>query len=236
MSTKEYKKLIIIPAYNEAKNLIDLIKEIESVAKDYDYIIINDCSTDNTSIVCEENKCHCRNLPTNLGIGGAVQTRYIYAMENNYDIAVQVDGDGQHNPEYLQEMFATLEDNHADMVVGSRFIENEGFQSSFMRRIGIGYFTGLIKIVTGENITDPTSGFRMIGRDLIREFAKDYPIDYPEPESVVEAIKSGYRVKEIPVMMKERQGGESSINKSKSVYYMIKVSLAILFECIRRHK
>ena len=173
------------------------------------------------------------NLPINLGIGGAVQTGYIYARDNGYDIAVQMDGDGQHDAGFIQEMAAHLEQNNADLVIGSRFIKKEGFQSSRLRRAGILYFTWLIKLCTGHTITDPTSGYRMAGRRVIEMFAQDYPKDYPEPETVVKILRHGFQVEEIPVIMRERQGGVSSISMIKSVYYMLKVTLAILIERMR---
>lgn len=228
------KKLIIIPAYNEAENIERTIAAIKQEANDFDYIIINDCSTDNTLNICRQNKFNVIRLPINLGIGGAVQTGYKYALQNNYDLAVQVDGDGQHDPAFLKIMSSYLEKEKCDMVIGSRFINKEGFQSSGTRRIGIKYFTILIKLVTGEKITDPTSGLRMVNRDIIEMFASDYPKDYPEPESVVAILRKKKKVKEIPVVMKPREGGVSSISPKKSIYYMIKVTLAILIECIRK--
>lgn len=228
------KKLIIIPAYNEAANIENTIRNIEINAPDFDYVIINDCSTDDTKAVCEKNKFNMIDLPINLGIGGAVQTGYRYGWNKGYDIAVQVDGDGQHDPAFLDEMAAYLSGNHLDMVIGSRFINKEGFQSSGTRRLGIKYFTILIKILTGVKITDPTSGLRMVNRDVMQLFAYDYPKDYPEPESVVAILRRGKKVEEIPVIMKERQGGVSSISPKKSIYYMIKVTLAILIERIRK--
>ena len=228
------KKLIIIPAYNEEANIEKTVRAILRESSGFDYIVINDCSKDNTREICEKNGFNIVNLPINLGIGGAVQTGYKYAMEYGYDIAVQVDGDGQHDPAFLEEMANVLEKENLDMVIGSRFIDKEGFQSSVMRRLGIKYFTVLIKILTGKTITDPTSGLRMIGRNIIKLYAKDYPKDYPEPESVVSVLRKGMKVKEIPVVMKSREGGVSSINPTKSVYYMIKVTLAILVERIRK--
>lgn len=228
------KKLIIIPAYNESESIESTIKEIKLQAKDFDYVIINDCSTDATKAICENNGYNIINLPINLGIGGAVQTGYRYGYNEGYDLAVQVDGDGQHNPEFLEKMAEYLEKEHADMVIGSRFIEKEGFQSSGTRRIGIKYFTVLIKVLTGEKITDPTSGLRMVGRDVMKIFAYDYPKDYPEPESVVAILRQGKKVKEIPVIMRARNGGVSSISLKKSIYYMVKVTLAILIERIRK--
>lgn len=227
------KKLIIIPAYNESANIEKTVSEIEKNAPEFDYVIINDCSSDNTKEICEKNHFNLVNLPINLGIGGAVQTGYRYGWRNGYDIAVQVDGDGQHDPKFLQTMAEYLEKNDLDMVIGSRFIEKEGFQSSGTRRLGIKYFTVLIRLLTGKKITDPTSGLRMVNRDVMELFAYDYPKDYPEPESVVAILRRGKKVQEIPVIMKERQGGVSSISPKKSVYYMIKVTLAILIERIR---
>lgn len=229
------KKLIIIPAYNESENIENTVRDIQKKAPDFDYVIINDCSGDKTREVCEANNFNIVNLPVNLGIGGAVQTGYKYACKYGYDIAVQVDGDGQHDPAFLNEMADTLIKEDADMLIGSRFLEKEGFQSSKIRRVGISYFTWLIKILTGKKITDPTSGLRMINRKLIEIFAESYPRDYPEPESVVHVIKLKKKVVEIPVVMRERQGGSSSIRFFSSIYYMIKVTIAILTEKMRRH-
>ncbi|HHJ5810305.1 TPA: glycosyltransferase family 2 protein, partial [Streptococcus pyogenes] len=221
-------KLIIIPAYNESSNIVNTIRTIESDAPDFDYIIIDDCSTDNTLAICQKQGFNVISLPINLGIGGAVQTGYRYAQRCGYDVAVQVDGDGQHNPCYLEKMVEVLVQSSVNMVIGSRFITKEGFQSSFARRIGIKYFTWLIALLTGKKITDATSGLRLIDRSLIERFANHYPDDYPEPETVVDVLVSHFKVKEIPVVMNERQGGVSSISLTKSVYYMIKVTLAIL--------
>lgn len=229
------KKLIIIPAYNEAENIKKTITTIQNNAKGFDYVIINDCSTDQTRSICEKEKYNIVNLPINLGIGGAVQTGYKYAYNHGYDVAVQVDGDGQHDPEFLDTMAEYLMDKKLDMVIGSRFIEKKGFQSSSARRLGIKFFTGLIKCMTGKVITDPTSGLRMVGRNVMELFASDYPRDYPEPESVVAILRRNMKVEEIPVIMKEREGGVSSISLKKSIYYMIKVPLAILIECIRKY-
>lgn len=228
------KKLVIIPAYNEQGGIEKVVRDVEKHAPDFDYVIINDCSTDNTLEVCKKNGFHVVNLPVNLGIGGGVQTGYVYAFRNGYDLAVQLDGDGQHNAKYLDAMAGMLCKERLDMVIGSRYIKKEGFQSSGIRRLGIRYFTALIKLVTGEKITDPTSGMRMAGRDVIEIYAKNYPKDYPEPESVVAVLKKGKRVAEIPVQMNARESGVSSISPRKSVYYMIKVSLAILMASVRR--
>ncbi|MBS5763533.1 MAG: glycosyltransferase family 2 protein [Faecalimonas umbilicata] len=228
------KKLIIIPAYNEQESIKKTVEDIIKNAPEFDYIVINDCSTDRTKEICETEKFNVVHLPVNLGIGGAVQTGYLYAARNGYDIAVQVDGDGQHDPKFLSKMAEFIEAEHADMVIGSRFINREGFQSSGARRVGIKYFTMLIKLLTGAKITDPTSGLRMVNREIIEFFAEEYPKDYPEPESVVAILRRKKKVLELPVIMRERSGGVSSISMKKSVYYMIKVSLAILIERIRK--
>lgn len=226
------KKLAVIPAYNEAGNIERTVKDITENAPSFDYIIINDCSKDETAEICNRNHFHMINLPVNMGIGGGVQTGYLYALRNGYDIAVQFDGDGQHNAAYLEEMAELLEKEQLDMVIGSRYITKEGFQSTGMRRVGIRFFTGLIKLLTGKKITDPTSGMRMINRETIKIFAEKYPRDYPEPESVVTLLRKGKKVKEVPVLMRERKEGVSSISPVNAVYYMIKVSVAILIAAL----
>lgn len=234
MKTDHEKKIVIIPAYNEEENIVDIVEEIRAAAPDFDYLVVNDHSKDDTLRLCIENGIDVIDLPINLGIGGAVQTGYKYAYINDYNYAVQLDGDGQHDPSYLNEMYKRIVDDNADMVIGSRFIEKKGFQSSVTRRFGIRFFTTLIKILTGAVITDPTSGFRMVNRGIIEKFSRDYPRDYPEPESVVSVLKDGKTVIEMPVEMRERHGGVSSINIKRSVYYMIKVTIAMIMERIRR--
>lgn len=228
------KKIVIIPAYNESASIVNTVKDIKENAPDFDYVVINDRSKDNTYNICVENGINVVNLPLNLGIGGAVQTGYWYAFENGYDIAVQFDGDGQHDAKYLDEMAKYLVDNNADMVIGSRFIEKKGFQSSSTRRFGIKYFSALIKILTGKRITDPTSGYRMCNRKVIEMFANNYPKDYPEPETTTSILRNRMNVMEIPVVMRAREEGVSSISPKKSIYYMIKVTLAIIIERTRK--
>lgn len=227
------KSLVIIPAYNEEQSIQHTVDSIMKYAPEFDYVIINDCSTDSTRKICEDNGYNIVNLPVNLGIGGAVQTGYKYAEANDYEYAIQVDGDGQHDPRFLKMMLEYIQQEKADMVIGSRFIDKEGFQSSGPRRVGIKYFTWLIQILTGTKVTDPTSGLRLINKAIIHMFALDYPKDYPEPESVVAVLKKKKTVKEVPVIMCERAGGVSSISPQKSIYYMIKVTIAILMEKIR---
>ncbi|RHP35009.1 glycosyltransferase family 2 protein [Lachnotalea sp. AF33-28] len=228
------KKLAIIPAYNESMNITKTVEDILNNAPGFDYVIVDDCSTDATRSVCRERGFNLLHLPANLGIGGAVQTGYQYARDFGYDIAVQFDGDGQHSAAYLETMVKELKEKQLDMVIGSRFIRKEGFQSTAFRQLGIRYFSLLIRAVTGHTITDPTSGMRMVNRDLIEFFAVDYPKDYPEPESVSAVLRNGKRVGEVPVIMRQRAGGVSSISPSRSIYYMVKVTLAILMVLLRR--
>lgn len=228
------KKLVIIPAYNEQGSIVRTVADIKENAPEFDYIVVNDCSTDDTLKVCEENNIKCLKLPINLGIGGAVQAGYLYGFREGYDLAVQFDGDGQHSAVYLEDMAKQLQQQAADMVIGSRFITNEGFQSSAVRRLGIKHFNILIKLLTGQNITDPTSGMRMVNRDVMELFSEDYPKDYPEPESVVHIISRGKKIIEIPVLMNERSEGVSSISPQKSIYYMIKVTVAMIIARLKR--
>ena len=228
------KKLVIIPAFNEEGNLEKTIRDIKENAPGFDYVIINDCSTDGTLAMCRRHGFSYLNLPVNLGIGGAVQTGYRYAYYHGYDIAVQFDGDGQHSASYLPEMVEQLEETGSDMVIGSRFITKEGFQSSSLRRLGIRYFTLLIRILTGKKITDPTSGMRMINRKLMEKFTEEYPKDYPEPESVVTILSEKHQVTEMPVIMNEREEGNSSISLRNGAYYMVKVSFAMVIARMKR--
>lgn len=222
------KCLIIIPAYNEAANIEKVINNIVQNYPQYDYVIINDGSTDKTAEVCANAGYQVLSLPINMGIGGAVQTGYRYAKKNNYDAAVQIDGDGQHDVAFLEDMLKLLESGEADVVIGSRFVQREGFQSSQIRRVGIRFLSILARILTGVQIRDITSGYRVVNRRFIEIYANDYPADYPEPEAMIIAAVHGGRIKEYPVIMRERENGTSSITFKKSVYYMIKVTLAML--------
>lgn len=221
------KTLIIIPAYNEAGNIVKFIGTLRNDYPQYDYVIINDGSEDNTGKICAERGYNVVNLPINLGIGGAVQTGYKYAYKHDYDVAVQMDGDGQHDPQFLDGMLKLIESGQADIVVGSRFVNKEGFQSSATRRTGINILSFLGWIFTGVRLKDITSGYRMVNKHMIKIYANDYPADYPEPEAMVMASVHGCKLVEYPVVMRERESGKSSINLKKSVYYMIKVSLAM---------
>lgn len=223
------KVLVIVPAYNEEQNILKTIRDIQkSGPESIQYLVINDCSTDKTKSVLRQAEANYLDLPINLGIGGGVQTGYRYALEYGYDIAIQFDGDGQHDAQYLQNLIAPIERGEADVVIGSRFLEKEGFQSTGLRRLGINFLSGLIHLLCGVKVRDVTSGMRAVNRSMIERFAADYAQDYPEPEAILAAGLAGAKIVEVPVRMRERQGGVSSINPVRSVYYMIKVSLALI--------
>ncbi|MCL2627440.1 MAG: glycosyltransferase family 2 protein [Oscillospiraceae bacterium] len=226
------KTLIIIPCYNERDTISELCKEVCSKTN-HDIIVINDCSTDDSKSILQKGNIPHLNLPINLGIGGAVQTGYRFAIRNNYDIAVQLDGDGQHDPDWIDKVIAPIIQGVADLTIGSRYIDKAGFQSTVIRRVGIRFFTVLIYCLSGKKITDATSGFRAANRKTMQLFTKYYAADYPEPESNMHAIKNKLRVCEVPVKMRERQGGKSSISAIKSVYYMLKVSIGIIISVIK---
>ena len=222
------KIIIIIPAYNEEDNIEKVLSNLINNYPQYDYVVINDCSRDNTKDILKTKNYNYIDLPINLGIGGGIQTGYIYAFENDYDIAIQMDGDGQHDPKYFEEAIKLIEENRADIVIGSRFIDKEGFQSSFIRRMGIRFLSNLIKQVSGADIKDVTSGYRIVNRKFIKIYADDYAQDYPEPEAIINAKLNSANILEIPVIMSDRNSGKSSISPMKSIYYMIKVSVAII--------
>ena len=231
------KILLIVPAYNEQYNILKTVNSIDKCKIKVDYIVINDGSKDETGKVCEENNINHINLIHNLGIGGAVQTGYKYALENDYDIAIQFDGDGQHNIKSVVDLIEPIIKEKYDMVIGSRFIEAKGnFKSTKIRQVGIKVISFLIKLCTGKTVFDTTSGYRACNKRVIREFALNYPTEYPEPISTVWLIKNKYRVKEVPVEMRERELGQSSIRTWKSVYYMINVMLSIIILSIRGYK
>lgn len=222
------KILIIIPAFNEALNISGVITKLQNVAPDISYVIVNDCSTDNTAEICMKNNYNYISLPVGLGIGGGVQAGYKYALRNNYDIAVQMDGDGQHDAEYILDIIQPILDNKVDIVIGSRLITGIGFQPTKLRRLGINYLSWLIRMCCGANIKDVTSGFRAVNKKFIRIYASEYSQDYPEPEAIITSTFHNGRIMEVPVIMHERTSGKSSINIWKSIYYMIKVSIAII--------
>ena len=238
---KQDKILLIIPAYNEEKSILKTVNTILDYNKknntNYDYIVINDGSKDNTEEILVKNKLNHIRLVQNLGIGGAVQTGYKYAVLNDYDIAIQYDGDGQHDVSYVKDIIKPIIDGEANMVIGSRFVDNklDGFKSSTARRAGIKLISGFIKLLTFKRVCDPTSGFRACDKKIIEFFSKNYPIEYPEPVSEVTLLKKKYIVKEVPVKMKERQAGKSSIHAWKNVYYMINVFISMFIESLKRY-
>jgi len=228
--------LIIVPAYNEAEGIARVVNEIRTRAPYADVLVVNDGSRDATGRLAEEAGALVIHLSTNLGIGGAVQTGYRYAAENGYRYAAQIDGDGQHNPADFGRLLDTLRASGADMIVGSRFLTGEGFQSTFARKVGIDLLAGLVSGLIGRKVTDPTSGYRVCGRRTIELFARDYPTDYPEVEALVLMDNCGLSFVETPVVMSARKTGKSSISALKSVYYMIKVTLAVFMTRSRKNK
>lgn len=227
------KILTIVPAYNEAGAIEKTLGCIRAVDMDLGIVVIDDCSTDNTAERARGTGAAVVSLPINLGIGGAVQTGFRFAVENRYHVAVQVDGDGQHDPAFIPELIAPILEGSADVVVGSRFIRREGYQSRFLRRMGIRMFQYLNRVLIRQKITDSTSGFRAYNAAALEVLQDNYPVDYPEPEALVMLKKRGFRITEVPVIMRDRHAGVSSISGWKSAYYMIKVTLSILIESVR---
>ena len=232
------KVLLIVPAYNEEKNILKTCNTIKEFSSDLDYVVINDGSKDDTLKILKENNLNYVSLIDNLGIGGAVQTGYKYAYEHGYDIAIQFDGDGQHDINFVPNICEDIVLGNCDMVIGSRYLDKKSslFKSTLMRRIGSKIISFFIRITCFKKITDSTSGFRAVNRKIIEEFKEDYPIDYPEPQSTVSLLKKGYKVKEVPVSMNERQGGKSSIRLFKTIDYMVKVCLAIVIQSVNINK
>ena len=237
MNILNKKILIIVPAFNECGNIGRTVREIRQCAAHAHVLVIDDGSLDGTADEARSAGGMVVSLPFNLGIGAAVQTGFQYAQKYHYDIAVQVDGDGQHDATFLEKIIDPIGRGSADMVVGSRFLEKSGgFQSSFSRRIGINFFVYLINALTGVKVNDPTSGFRAYNDKMIALFAEYYPHDFPEPEAIVVAQQAGARILELPVVMRAREAGSSSIRYFKILYYMIKVTLAILLHMIRQKR
>jgi len=228
------KILVITPAYNEEGSVGKVVDEVRNHLHEVDSLVVNDGSTDLTSLKARTSGAIVLDLPFNLGIGGAMQAGYKYAFEKGYEIAIQVDGDGQHDPKEIPKLLKALGEKEVDMVIGSRFIGDSKFKSSMMRRVGISIFSKVISLIVGQKITDPTSGFRAGNRKAIQLFAFDYPQDYPEPEVLVLLHKCGLKMAEVPIVMNERYAGESSITKIRSIYYMVKVLLAIFVDCFKK--
>jgi glycosyltransferase involved in cell wall biosynthesis len=229
------KILIIIPAFNEEGSVGKVVEEVKRHLPRVDVLVVNDGSIDLTSDRAKIAGATVLELPFNLGIGGAMQVGYKYAYEKGYDIAIQVDGDGQHDPKEISNLLQTLEAKQVDMVIGSRFVDGSTeYKSSVMRRVGIAFFSKVISTIVGQKITDPTSGFRAANRKVIRLFASSYPQDYPEPEALIFLSKGGLKVAEVSVKMSQRYAGESSITKIRSVYFVVKVLLAIFVDCFKK--
>lgn len=231
------KILVIVPAFNECGNIGRTVEDIRRVSLSVDILVIDDGSLDQSAQEARDAGGMVVSLPFNLGIGAAVQTGFQYARRHDYDIAVQIDGDGQHDAGFLSKIIEPILRDEADMTVGSRFLENTGgFQSSFSRRLGINFFVHLINVLTGVKVNDPTSGFRAYNKKMIALFSDYYPYDFPEPEAVVVAQQNQARIMEVAVTMRPRQAGNSSIRYFKTLYYMAKVTLAILLHMIRQRR
>ncbi len=227
----------IVPAYNEEKAITAVVNDILQTAQSQNLsiavIVVNDCSKDSTSEIISKLNCVALDLPINLGIGGAVQTGFKYAFENGFDYAIQVDGDGQHPASEIPKLITAAKENNLDVVIGSRFMSKEGFQSSAIRRFGINYFKRLNRFLVGITINDSTSGLRLINKKTLEIVSEYYPDEYPEPEAIILYSLNKLKIGEVSVNMKERQGGVSSISSVSSIYYMFKVTLAIIYTFIR---
>lgn len=223
------RTLVVIPAYNEGKTIYEVVKSVKKAHENVDVLVVDDGSCDETFSESQRAGAKAVCLPLNLGIGGAVQTGYIYALEHGYDCVVQIDGDGQHDPKDLHKLLSLVESGKCDMAIGSRFVEKTGYTPSFFRKIGISYFSKLVSFITGQAVTDTTSGYRAVNRKVIEQFFKYYPTDYPEVETIVYIAKNGYKIKEVSVDMRQRTAGKSSITPLRSLYYTIKVTICLLF-------
>jgi len=221
--------LAIVPAFNEERSLAAVVAAIRQARPGVDVCVVDDGSTDGTAAVARSLGVVLLSNAINLGIGGAVQVGYLWARDHGYDAAVQVDGDGQHDTSFLGALLEPLASGRADLVVGSRFAGDhaDGFRSTWLRRMGIRYLCGVLAIRCGARVSDPTSGFRAASRTAIELFAESYPSDYPEPESIAVAARQGLRVVEVPVRMRQRAHGASSITPLRTLYYLVKVTFAL---------
>ena len=224
---KALRLLAIVPAYNEAASIAEVVSEIRDVDPEIEVLVVDDGSNDATAETAEAAGARVLRLPLNLGIGGAVQAGFLYAYEHGFDLAVQIDGDGQHDARELPRLLEPILAQTSDFAIGTRFAGESSYRSPLARRIGIGLFARLVSLRVRQRMTDTTSGFRAVNRRGIRLFAADYPHDYPEVESVVTAARGDLRVCEVPVVMRQRAAGQSSITAFRSFYYVVKVLLAL---------
>jgi glycosyltransferase involved in cell wall biosynthesis len=225
---------IIIPAYNEAATLGSIIRSVRENRPEADIVVVNDASIDGTAAVARSFGVPVLDLPINLGIGGAMQTGFQYASRRGYDIAMQIDGDGQHDPKFISRVLDPILTGQADMVIGSRFLKKIGYTSSFIRLFGIRFFAWLIGMMTNQRIYDATSGYRAYNKQALEFAASYYPSDFPEPESIVQFLRNGFRIKEVPVVMRGRQGGVSSVRIPKGMYFVATNTLAIVVTTFKR--
>ena len=224
------KILVIIPAYNEEDTIGMVIEKTQQSIPLADILVVNDGSSDSTSAIAKQRGAMVLDLSYNLGIGAAMQTGYKFAHRMDYDIAVQCDADGQHHPAQIKKLINTLTNERVDMVLGSRYLRKKRFRSDVFRRLGILMFSKVLSVIIGQRLTDTTSGFRAVNKEVIKSFSTFYPSDYPEPEALVLLHREGFTIKEISVNMSSRKGGNSSITLWNSIYYMAKVLLAILID------
>ena len=227
------RRLIIVPAFNEASSIAEVVADLEHSVPDFDLLVIDDGSIDATAANVPQT-AGLISLPFNLGIGGAMQTGYRYAAEHGYDVAVQVDGDGQHPAGEIFKLLERIEAGDADLVIGSRFLKAPRYRQTPARAAGSRILQLLLRILTGRKFTDCTSGFRVANKDVIRAFAHWYPDDYPEPEVVLLLHRAGYRVVETPVQMKQRANGQTSITPMRGLYYVVKVAVALVLATMRQ--
>jgi glycosyltransferase involved in cell wall biosynthesis len=226
----------VVPAFNESGAVGGVVDELRRLEPAIDVVVVDDASTDETASIAEAGGAAVLRLPFNVGIGGAVQTGLRYALREGYEIAVRLDGDGQHDASQLPKLLAPLERGEADLVIGSRFVDPAGgYRPPFARRIGIRVFARLVSVLGGQRVTDTTSGFIALDRPGIELFAEQYPHDYPEVEATLVALRSGLRLVQVQVDMRERETGTSSITFLRSLYYLVKVTLALLVASLRRY-
>jgi len=229
------RSIAIVPAHNEEASLGALLAELRVAEPDLAVVVINDGSTDGTARVAAAAGAPVVTLPFNVGIGGTVQTGYQYALEHGFEVAIQVDGDGQHDPTEIGRVLEPIFDDRADLVVGTRFVSGGGYRGTRVRRVGIHIFARVVSLMVGQRVSDTTSGFRAVNRKALRLFAGEYPHDYPEVESIVLLSRHGLRMLEVPVRMRVRETGSSSITALRAAYYMIKVLLALFIGLFRRY-